>query len=132
MEPLKKSDNLRSRPADELEELFENATGLIKSLTETANELVATLWMMKSKALEIEADLKKYRAQMALLQIEIEQHSQRHQQLEASLASLRTHVARHHQDKADYVKRLDELLFEAAKDREDLQRRIKQTLVRAA
>ena len=47
---------------DDIEVLIENATALSKSLTETANELVATLWMMKSKVLEIEADLKKYRA----------------------------------------------------------------------
>ena len=45
---------------DDIEVLIENATALSKSLTETANELVATLWMMKSKVLEIEADLKKF------------------------------------------------------------------------
>jgi chromosome segregation ATPase len=133
MEPSKKmGDNLSSVPADDLDEVIANATALSKSLTQTANEYVATLWMVKSKAFEIEADLKKYRAEMARLEIEIEQRKQEHQQLEASLANLRAHIAQHHQDKAGYVKRLDEMLLQAAKDREDLQRRIKLTLARAA
>ena len=117
---------------DDIEVLIENATALSKSLTETANELVATLWMMKSKVLEIEADLKKYRAEMARLQIEIEQRGRRHQQLEASLGRLRAHITQHHQNKSDCVQRLDEILLQATKDREELQRRIKLTLARAA
>ena len=112
--------------------LIENATALSKSLTETANELVATLWMMKSKVLAIEADLKKYRAEMARLQIEIEQRGRRHQQLEASFGRLRAHIAQHHQNKSDCVQRLDGILLQATKDREELQRRIKLTLARAA
>jgi predicted RNase H-like nuclease (RuvC/YqgF family) len=70
---------------------------------------MATLWLMKDKILEIEADLNRYRADMAQLHIEIEQRRQKHQELEENLFSLRDHIAQH-QDKADYVRRLDEIL----------------------
>ena len=93
---------MSATPANDLEELIENATVLSKSLAKTANEFVATLWLMKNKILEIEADLNRYRAEMAQLHIEIEQRRQEHQELEENLAGLRDHIAQH-QDKADYV-----------------------------
>jgi septal ring factor EnvC (AmiA/AmiB activator) len=126
------NDNLRGAPADDLEELIGSATTVIESRADAANEMVATLWMMKSNVLKIEDDLRKYRAELARLQIEIEQRRQGHQQLEASLVRLRDYIAKNHEDRADYVKRLDEVVLLARKDREDLQRRIKLTLARAA
>jgi chromosome segregation ATPase len=122
---------MSATPTNDLEELIENATVLSKSLAKTANEFVATLWLMKNKILEIEADLNRYRAEMAQLHIEIEQRIQEHQELEENLAGLRDHIAQH-QDKADYVRRLDEILLQTANDREDLERRIKLTLQRQA
>ena len=126
------SDNLRGAPADDLEELIGSATAVIELRADAANEMVATLWMMKSKVLKIEDDLRKYRAELARLQIEIEQRRLGHQQLEANLVRLRDYIAKTHEDRADYIKRLDEVILLARKDREDLQRRIKLTLARAA